>query len=287
MYYDMTLGPVKVAALKTVERDLIAMAASCFPRQKFDRVSHLLDHVDQLFAGKIAPYQKNDTAYHDFEHTLRVSYCWSQMFHSLHHHRKEIPVIYMDYLLGLAACLLHDCGYLKEQADIYGTGAKFTLIHETRSCMIARRFLMTLSWPESAIAVVQRIIAATGPRAVIDAIPFASPTEKHLGQMLATADFLAQMADPNYADKLPDLFAEFEEIDKLRGIEEQARPFPDLAALRQSTPNFWYQFVLPRLRRDYANAYQLLSSPYPDGPNAYLKQAERTICQLEKAGKDA
>jgi hypothetical protein len=277
---DFTILTSATIDKDTVVQHILQMGTRCFPQQKFDRIPHLFTKVDDLFRGKIPPYQANDMAYHDAEHTLRVAYCWTQMFLSLHLHRKDRPVVYTDLLLGIAACLLHDSGYLKEQDDPYGTGAKFTLIHETRSCLIARRFLMAIGWPESAISVVQRLIAATGPRSLIDAIPFVSPTERTLGQMLATADFLAQIADPDYAAKLPALFAEFNEVDHQRGLNADERPFPDLAALLASTPDFWYHFVLPRLKDEYDSLYQLLNQPYPHGTNPYLLQAERNVRSL-------
>jgi hypothetical protein len=268
---------------KAVEAAVLEVAETCFPHQKTDRIRHLMDAVEGLYSGRVAPYQASDMPYHDLEHTLQVTVCWIRMFASMHHNRPEIPVIYAEFLLGVAACLLHDAGYLKDHKDSDASGAQFALIHEHRSCQISRRFLMSLNWPDEAIAVVQRFIASTGPRAIIDGIPFNSPTEKTLAQMLATADFLAQMADPKYLEKLPSLFEEFEEFDRLRGLSQTERPFPNLDSLVSSTPRFWYQFVLPRLKVDYDGVYRLLNTPYPDGENAYLQQAEANIDALQRS----
>lgn len=274
---------IKTDDPEAVEEAVLAIARTCFPRQELNRVSSLLTSVRRLYDGEIPPYQASDMAYHDFEHTLQVTLCWARMFLALKTHRPEVPVSYDDFVLGAAACLLHDTGYLKETDDPTGTGAKYVLIHEHRSCQISRRFLLSLKWPEKAIHVVQRCIASTGPRAVIDGIPFASLTEKTLARMLATADFLAQIADPLYLDKLPSLFEEFEEFDRLRGLSQTERPFPNLDSLVSSTPKFWYQFVLPRLKVDYDGVYRLLNTPWPDGPNPYLQQAEANIDALQDA----
>ncbi len=271
---------------RAVEAAIRDTAQACFPGEKVERIQQLVQSVEDLYCGRIPEYQASDMAYHDLEHTLQVTLCWTRMFHSLKVNRPEVPATYADFLLGVAACLLHDTGYIKETDDPAGTGAKYVLIHEHRSCQIARRFLLSQRWPDSAIAVVQRMVAATGPRAVIDGIPFASPTEKALAQMLATADFLAQMADPLYLKKLPALFKEFEEFDRLRGASQTERPFPSLDTLVSSTPRFWYQFVLPRLKGDYNGMYRLLNQPYPDGPNAYLMQAETNIEALQPLTSD-
>ena len=278
---DFTLHSIPTHDIQAVEAAITEIGKSCFPEQKMDRIRRLMQAVHELYQGNIPPYQASDMAYHDLEHTLQVTLCWSRMFHALKEHRREFPVGYPDFLLGVAACLLHDTGYLKESNDPSGTGAKYVLIHEHRSCQISRRFLMTLDWPDSAISVVQRMIASTGPRAVIDGIPYITPTEKILAQMLATADFLAQMSDPAYLDKLPSLFKEFEEFDRLRGLSQTERPFPNLDTLISSTPQFWYQFVLPRLRGDYSGVYKLLNNPWPDGPNVYVQNAEANIEQLQ------
>ncbi len=278
---DFTLHSIPTHDIKAVESAITEIGMACFPEQAMSRIRKLMESVHDLYQGRIHPYRASDMAYHDLEHTLQVTLCWARMFQSLKHHQRGTPVGYADFLLGVAACLLHDTGYLKESNDPSGTGAKYVLIHEHRSCQISRRFLMTLDWPDSAISVVQRMIASTGPRAVIDGIPYISPTEKTLAQMLATADFLAQMSDPAYLDKLPSLFKEFEEFDRLRGLSQTERPFPNLDILISSTPQFWYQFVLPRLRGDYAGAYKLLNNPWPDGPNIYVQAAEANIDRLQ------
>jgi hypothetical protein len=283
---DFTLKSIQTDDISAVESAITDIGKTCFPDQKLSRIRNLMKEVEKLYAGNIHPYQASDMAYHDLEHTLQVTLCWARMFASLKEHKREFPVVYADFLLGIAACLLHDTGYLKETDDPSGTGAKYVLIHEHRSCQISRRFLMLMNWPDTAISVAQRLIASTGPRAVIDGIPFISPTEKTLAQMLATADFLAQMSDPMYVDKLPALFKEFEEFDRLRGLSQTERPFPNLDTLVSSTPKFWYQFVLPRLKVDYAGVYRLLNKPYPDGPNIYLQQAEANIEALQPQSED-
>lgn len=284
---EYSIDSIPTHDARAVEGAILDIAAKCFPGQKLDRIQDLMLSVERLYGGEVAPYQASDMAYHDFEHTLQVTLCWSRMFDALKAHRKDLPVVYTDFLLGIAGCLLHDTGYLKDTDDPSGTGAKYVLIHEHRSCQISRRFLMLLNWPEEAISVVQRLIASTGPRAVIDGIPFGNSTEKTLAQMLATADFLAQMADPMYLDKLPSLFKEFEEFDRLRGLSQTERPFPNLDSLVSSTPQFWYQFVLPRLKVDYNGVYRLLNLPYPNGGNPYLRQAEANIDALQSSEDNA
>ena len=57
------------------------------------------------------------------------------------------------------------------------------------------------------------LIACTGLRVVIDNIKFQSKTEKLLGCMLGTADYLGQMSDRTYLEKLLFLYiANFKKV---------------------------------------------------------------------------
>ena len=70
------------------------------------------------------------------------------------------------------------------------------------------------------------------------------------------------------------------------GLSQTERPFLNLDTLVSSTPQFWYQFVLPRLKVDYGGVYRLLNQPWPDGDNTYLRQAEANIDALKPKVED-
>jgi len=126
------------------------------------------------------------------------------------------------------------------------------------------------------------MISCTGPQAVIEEVPFRDGAEKVLGQMLCTADYLGQMSDPGYIDKLPSLFKEFEESDAYRGIPLDQRYFRSANELLRRTPAFWTNQVLPRLNHACEGLYQYLADPYPEGGNPYLEAIERNM-ELLKA----
>lgn len=248
-----------------------------FPDLEPEQLRILLNAVERLFSGKHGSFQASDTAYHNFTHSLQVTLCWSQMLATLVEFHPEQDVSTDHFLAGTAACLLHDSGYLKETGDPDGTGAKYALIHEHRSCLICKQFLLEQGWEEDLIRITSRLIASTGPRAVIDGIPFKSQSESNLAKMLGTADFLAQMADPLYVEKLPALYSEFKEFDQFRGLQPDERIFPSFESLLSGTPEFWDKLVLPKLDYEYSKVYTLLNTPYPSGPNLYLLQAEDNI----------
>ena len=270
-----------------VSEAIRAMVIELYPTAKGDRISSLIDTTVALFKGQIKPYQAIDACYHDLEHTMQVTLCWMRLFYNLKLHGPypEIPFSYC--MIGLASALFHDTGYLKEQHDEQGTGAKYTLIHESRSCHIAANVLSERNWPDSQIAIVQRFISTTGSRAVIAAIPYENETEKALAQALASADFLAQLSDPHYLVKLPLLYAEFEEAADHRHVPDAQRPFKSLENLIEETPAFWHRIVFPKLSTEFNSLYKFLDCPYPEGTNPYLEQAILNIGNLSTSEKQS
>ena len=279
------MHPPSPEQLKNVQPDAVrllccSLLASAFPEHDPAPLEACFEAVEALFGGRHGEFQASDTAYHNFTHSLQVTLCWSQMLATLLEYHPEQEVSPEAALAGFAACLLHDSGYLKETGDPEGTGAKYVLVHESRSSLICRRVLQQLEWNLEHIHLASRLIAATGPRTVIDGMPFRATTELTLAKMLGTADFLAQMADPLYLEKLPALYAEFDEFERLRGVLPKERIFPSFESLLSGTPDFWEKLVLPKLEQDYSRVYTLLNAPYPSGPNLYLLQAENNIRAL-------
>ena len=242
------------------------------------RIRDLFDQVAGMFAGKFSYFQAMDTPYHDFEHTLQATVCWAQLVLNWQSTRSRPHVFPEFFLIGLVAVLLHDIGYLKEEADEHGTGAKFTFVHERRSCDLAQICLSASHWPQRDIFAVQHIISCTGPRAVIDTIPFRHRLERLLGQMVCTADYLGQLSDPLYVQKIPQLYAEFLESDNFRGIPLERRLFKDVEDLRARTSEFWTGQVWPRLEQDCRGLHRLLADAR--GKNHYLEAIQSNLRRL-------
>lgn len=241
----------------------------CSPRLQ-SLAEELFWEATGIFDGRFAHFQRMNMRYHDLEHTLQATLCWCLLLRRYQEHGNGIAISETAFLNGLAAVLLHDIGYLKEANDFCGTGAKFIFVHEQRSCELAQIFLARYGWEPSRIHVVQQMIRCTGPHAAIPAIRFSDATSQLLGKMLCTADFLGQMADPHYLEKLPVLFQEFKESDDYHGVPPGQRMFSSLEQLIAETPAFWYNRVLPKLEFDCDGLYRYLAVPYPDGPNSYL-----------------
>ena len=247
-----------------------------FPQADASYIHRRFRAVKAMFAGEYEGFQPMDTAYHDLEHTLQATLCLVYLLYNRHRADEQPRITARDFNIALIAIMLHDMGYLKERDDTSGTGAKYTHIHEARSCRHARAYLTRRNWDEAEIREVERLIACTGPRSNIADIAFANETEKILGQAVCTADFIGQMSDPGYVDKLPTLYREFVESYDYQGLRPEERPFASYEQLLEKTPGFWEHFVKPRMTNDCGNVWKHLRDP-ATGDAPYHAAVERNI----------
>lgn len=248
-----------------------------FPGVDSSYVERSVADVESMFRGDHPDYQAMDTAYHDIEHTLQATLCWARLVCNRHLLGAAPRIDPRLFKIGLLAVLMHDIGYLKERGDNIGTGAKYTFVHERRSCELALLYLMEQQWPIRDIFMVQHLISCTGPLARVDAIPFYGLKDRMLGQALCAADYLGQMSDPRYVEKLPDLYKEFVESDDYRGVPLQKRLYNSYEQLLRQTPAFWENVVRDKLENECAGLHRFLADPHPDGPNPYIEAIEANM----------
>ncbi len=242
-------------------------------------LDQLFGDVIRMFEGNFAGYQAIDMEYHDLEHTFQATVCLIQLLQGRGLALEQPPLSVRDWELSVMAALLHDTGLLKEAGDDSGTGAKYTFIHEVRSCDFARKYLPTLGVTTSEIEDVCSAIICTGPRGEIGTVPFLREEARQMAFILVTADYLAQMSAADYLDKLPKLFLEFEEAFENERIPREERPYKSLQELLEKSPGFWYGYVLPLLENEAGGAYHYLSAA--DQPNRYLDAVEANMAKLK------
>lgn len=266
-----------------VEREVAGIFQVLFPAGDAGVIPRVFGWARDCFEGRYADYQAVDAHYHDFEHTLQGTLCLARLLRGRHLAGAEPRITARWFELALLAVLLHDTGYLKKRSDHVGTGAKFTLVHVARSAEFAAELLAPRGFSAAELAAIQHMIRCTGVNADLDAIPFASETERTLGFALATADLLGQMAAPDYVDKLGILFEEFIEAARNRPPGAAApKPFNSAADLRAQTPAFWEKYVMPKVRKDFLGLFEFLRDPWPGGENSYVQAIEANIARLRR-----
>lgn len=255
-----------------------AHVQAVYPGSSSALIESVAELIQTLFEGRHPDYQKADLKYHNLEHTLLATKCFIDLAEGRSRHGVRPVFDEREFSLGCAAIMMHDTGYLKTRDDLLGTGAKYTASHVERSCVLASRFLPALGVTHAELGGVLNAIRCTGINSQISSIIFRGDVERLTGCMVATADYLGQMADPEYPEKLPALFAEFEEANDFNGLPPEKRLFRSARELMAKTGGFWTHFVLPKFEKDYEGVYRLLSAP--DGSNPYVEAVEANIVRI-------
>jgi hypothetical protein len=203
---------------------------------------HDLGYIEAAFAllenacrGTLAGYENLRTPYHDRMHMLEVVLCSARLLHGLHLGGQPLDRDVIDACL--VGALLHDSGYLMQEAEAQGSGAQFTQIHVPRGVLFAERHLAGIL-PSALLAATGKVILATDhrPDAVMPA--FDTPAQRLAAQVTATADLVGQMANREYLERLLLLYFEFREA----GIDF----FADIHDLLEKTQAF-YRLMEARL----------------------------------------
>ncbi len=262
-----------------VQAAVTSIHGEMFSKGERDFVAKFFGWAVEAFQGGYRDYQPIDARYHDLEHTLQGTLCYAQILRGRQRAGAAPVIPQRMFELGLLAILLHDTGYLKVRGDNEGTGAKYTLIHVSRSANFAQQLLLEKGFSSEDAGVVMRMIRCTGVNVKIEAIPFQGEIERVVSFCIGSADLLGQMAASDYVDKLPILFSEFAESARYSGTKTM---FESAEHLLKMTPVFWEKYVRPKLEKDFQGVFRFLNEPYPDGPSAYLAHIAANLERTRK-----
>jgi hypothetical protein len=199
--------------------------------------------IISLFNGKYPGYRASNTKYHNLEHTCSVALALTRLTHGLIVDGISFSPRVIE--LGLIAALFHDTGLIQTEDDLQGTGAQYTAGHEARSINSMENYLAAKKQPAEDIDDCSHIIQCTILDLPLPGIPFRSAEIKTMGQVMGTADLIAQVAERNYLEKLPLLFLEFKEA-KMPGFETPLELF-------NKTEEFYHSVVQKRLAEELGN----------------------------------
>jgi hypothetical protein len=175
----------------------------------------------------------------------------------------------------LLGALLHDTGYIQEDWDTEGTGAKYSRQHEQRSIDFLKRHAGVFEIEEPEIEPLVRLIESTDLKTDFARIDFPSEEEQDTGAILGSADILGQMSDRAYLEKLLFLYHEFREA----GIPGYETEFDILEKTRD-----FYEAVKGRLRDTYLHVFELahhhFRERYEVNQNLYIVAVDRQMAYL-------
>lgn len=283
------MSPLLAIDTKTPDAVLRAVKdafADIHAEASYPLLDRVFADVADMFAGRWAGYHEIDMKYHDFSHTLQATYCTVQILRGRSRTPDRPILTARDWELSVMAALLHDSGYLRATTDKAGTGARYTFVHERRSCEFSRAYLPRMGVTAAEIEDICSAIICTGPRNKISQIAFRSEFGRNLAFVLVTADYIAQMSAPDYPDKLPELFREFTEAHEFEQTPPEKLPYRKLSELLEKTTPFWENYVRPMLDFEAGAVHRYLTTA--GQPNPYLQAVEDNLSEIRRrlqAGK--
>jgi hypothetical protein len=266
-------GRIDTKDPQDTNKEVRQICENLFGNVLFGKVDSTLEAIVELFDGKYPGYQKCDTVYHDLEHTLQAYLAAARIIDGLARENRIVN-LRESMAIALISTLGHDSGFVKETGDNEGTGAKYSLIHVSRSKAFMGKCLPKIGFNLTQIECVQNAISYTGLDSDPSKIPFTSDDERLIGHIVGTADFLGQMSDPDYPQKLPKLFNEYRE----GGVPG----YSSSDDLLEKTPLFFKQFVMKRLIKDFHSVYRFAAIHFGD-KNLYIDGIRKNIRKIKRS----
>ncbi len=239
--------------------------------------------ITRMYRGEHPDFAACDTGYHDLQHILDVTLACARLMDGYERKQSNGKGLGEElFAFGILMALFHDSGYLrKRDSEVHRQGAEFTLIHVARSEDRLKDYLPGAGL--SALSEAAKVVHYTGYEIPIDRIHVSSPVYRTIGNLVASADILAQMSDRCYLEKCYDrLYTEFvlAGIAKKRdgGGNEQVI-FSSPQDLVIKTPEF-YRGAKKRMDEALDGVYHYAEKHF-SGQNLYLEAVEKNILFAE------
>ena len=234
--------------------------------------------VGRMYRGEFPGYHACETEYHDLQHILEVTLAMARLMDGCVKSTNPLVMNERLFLVGAVSAMFHDIGYLRRIGDTEKQhGAEYTRIHVRRGAEFMSWYLPAVGLADLA-GPASRIVHFTGYEIPVNSIQI-EPQFRMVGNLLGSADILAQMADRCYLEKCHErLYPEFvlggiaRQVDE-KGEEKVVFESPDDLIFK--TPGF-FQGASKRLEQDLQGVYRFVGSHF-QGENLYYSAARRNI----------
>ena len=267
---------------------VVNLFLSSYPDGNSRPMRRAFEDMSQMYHGKHPDYHSCDTDYHDIQHVLDVTLAMARLLDGYQRDREEHASLPPDYFnIGIVIALFHDIGYLRRRNDHkHRFGAEYTLTHVGRGARFLRDYLPRIGLKRYAVGA-PVLVHFTGYERDADTISVKDPVMRRIGEILGTADIIAQMSDRCYLEKCHDrLYPEF----VLGGIARRKFPNGRIVVtyksgkdLLRKTPAF-YMNAMKRLDEKLHRAYRYAEIHF-GGQNLYLQEMEKNAMHALAAAK--
>ena len=267
-----TTDPVAVAS------EVCRVYQDLYQRDHPGNIPQSFDDLTRLYRGEYPGYYACDTSYHDIQHVLDVTLAMARLMDGCVRAIDSGAVDERLFRFGIISALYHDCGYIRHRKDTrHSNGAEYTKTHVSRGGKFLEEYLARIGMGDLAHAA-SGTLHFTGYEIPIDRIRV-DPQFRLMGNLLGSADMLAQMADRCYLEKCYDrLYPEFVYgglARELRADGTEEVIFGSAADLIYKTPEF-YSSAQRRLKVDLAG-YGDYAEKHFGGENLYWSELEKNI----------
>ncbi len=276
--YDVT-NSVNTTDAQDVSQTVCRIYENLYQRDTPKNLGQAFADQTVLYRGERPGFHECETNYHDAQHVLDVTLAMARLMDGCVRATNVETLNERLFRLGIITALYHDCGYIRHRKDTkHQNGAEYTAVHVSRGARFLEEYLPKIGMGDLAQAAA-RVIHFTGYEIPVDKIRVPGPEFRLIGNLLGSADILAQMADRCYLEKCYDrLYPEFVRggIARKRhqdGSEEVL--FASAADLIFKTPRF-YQGATKRLKQDLGGCYNYIEE-YFNGQNLYFDELEKNI----------
>jgi hypothetical protein len=277
--FDVT-NKIRTIDPTEVGNEVMRVFRALYTGKPSPQIERAFKDIDLLYQGKHSDYHSCDTEYHDIQHVLDVTLTMARLLDGYERSRKDQAPLPPDYFsIGVVTALFHDFGYLRRRNDHkHRFGAEYTLTHVSRGSDFLRDYFPRIGWKQHAEAAAQ-LVHFTGYERKVDTIRLNDPLLRRVGEILGTADIIAQMADRCYLEKCRDrLYPEF----VLGGLARRKDPDGQVVTVFESgddlvrkTPAF-YSNAMKRLDQQLNRAYAY-AEVHLGGQNLYLEGMDKNM----------
>jgi hypothetical protein len=278
--YDVS-DQVNTTDTSAVAREVRHVFLKLYPPASEAIMSRAFADCARLYRGDYPGYHGCDTGYHDLQHVLDVTLAMARIMDGYERGRERAePIGERLFNFGIITALFHDIGYLRHRNDTrHRSGAEYTLRHVGRGARFLDPYMRDIGMPDLA-PLAGPIIHFTGYEIPISRIQVPNRMFRMLGNMLGTADILAQMADRCYLEKCRDrLYPEFVEGGLATAgptrVRAQIALFSSPQDLIDKTPSF-YHTARARLTDQLGATYRYMKDHF-GGRNLYLDEVSKNI----------
>jgi len=264
----------------SVLREIKRIHLELYPHTPTSLIACAFDDCARMYDGAHPGYRGCDTGYHNLQHTLDVTLAMARLMDGYERSAQGgEPIGSRRFALGVVTALFHDIGYLRHRNDTrHQNGAEYTLRHVSRGARFLEPYLAEHGLPDLA-PVAAKLIHFTGYEMPVEAIDLPEPMFRRIGNMLGTADIIAQMADRCYLEKCRDrLYPEFVAGGLASVGQAQAPPtalFYSAEDLLLKTPNF-YLSAEHRLTQLLGGTFEYARTHF-GGRNLYLEAVLKNV----------